>query len=599
MIEKAKEENKDSSKITNRFIDFLFSNDSRKYLLLIFLLGIILRFVVANNVAPSVADEMVHGSHAIGIIGSGAISHQNECPVWFYLTDIAYKIFGVNAFSARFLSFLFGSLTIILLYLITKKIFNEKVALISSFLLAISSYYIRYTLMEMDEAMIFFVLLSFYCFINGLDNKKVSYLSFIFMAVAVLIKPIAIPFIPVFAVYFLVLVYKEKDTEKRKEFLRKNYKRIILGSLMFLVFMSPVLVYNYLLYKEKGISDIIFARFFNISPEIYSGLIGGAGQKFSLVVMFTQGFKFLGHAFLKLDPLITILGLLGIIGIFLSKNKLAKLFLSFHVITFSFLLGTQLLETHFVIFMVPLSFSAGFLIDKALESFKIPNSKKIICILLFLILLFNLYLLWPNLINKSAIFKGRSLTIDEVHENDIVVADSRIYRGRIVFMFHDKHYLESVYFWQVLQQTENLSGTKIPVKVYFVECLPDDCGWGTIYNQPEFNQSNEEFFSYIKNNSQKISTIIAGSSDFFNNAPYFNVYSTIINMNPLAYQMIDNTHQWFYYPVMWKGERYDKYALDTFPKILLHNLAYFILWLAIGIAILSPIFLVYELSRES
>jgi len=581
----------------NRTIDFIFSNDPRKYLILILILGAILRFIAVENITP-IADEMVHGSHAIGIIGSHAISHQNECPVWFYLTDIAYKIFGVNAFSARFLSFFFGLLTIIIIYMIAKRIFNSpKIALISAFILAVSSYYIRYALMEMDEAMMFFVLLSFYLFIKGLDKQKVSYLTFVFISVAVLIKPIALTFIPGFVLYFIFLLYKEKDKEKRHLFLKDNYKPIILGSLMFLIFMSPVLVYNYLLFKEKGISDIIFARFFGISPEIYSSLSGGAGQKFMFSAAINPGLKWLASAFWGLDPVISILGLIGIFSVFLfSKNRLARFFVLFHLIPLIFLLSTQLLETHFVIFIVPLAFSLAYLSDK------ISPSKKILYIFLIFILVTSTYILMASLTSQSAIFKGRSFAVDSVKENDIVITDARIYRGTAVFMFYDKHYLESSYFGQLDQTLKNISGTGIPIKTYFIECAVDDCGWGTIYQQPEFNQSTEDFVALFKNNSQKIMTIYAGSEERVTKdlkSPYFNIYATTLYLKPQVYQLIDSTHEWFYYPVMWKGERYDKYALDTFPKILLHNFAYAILWLAIAIAILSPIFLIHELSRET
>ena len=86
------------NKIIDKSIDFIFSEDSRKYLLLILILGVILRFIAALNVAP-IADEMVHGPHAIGIIGSNAINHQNQAPIWFYLTDLSYKIFGKGILS--------------------------------------------------------------------------------------------------------------------------------------------------------------------------------------------------------------------------------------------------------------------------------------------------------------------------------------------------------------------------------------------------------------------------------------------------------------------------------------------------------------------
>jgi len=175
-----------------------------KYLIGIILLGVILRLIAVINIHP-IADEMVHGSHAIGIIGSNAISHQNQSPIWFYLTDTAYKLFGVTFFSARFLSFFFGVFSILLLYLVVVKISNnEKVALISAFLLSISSFTIRFTLMEMDISMMFFLLLSFYYFILGIEKSKLSYFAVIFFFIALLTKPIALAFLPSYLIIFFL-----------------------------------------------------------------------------------------------------------------------------------------------------------------------------------------------------------------------------------------------------------------------------------------------------------------------------------------------------------------------------------------------------------
>ena len=190
-----------TEKIIQLIKEFFIKN---KYLIGIILLGTVLRFLAVISIEP-IADEMVHGSHAIGIIGSNAINHQNQSPIWFYLTDIAYKLLGVTFFSARFLSFFFGILTIPLLYLIVLKLFNsKKTALISSFLLSISFFTLRFTLSEMDISMIFFLLISFYYFILGIEKSKLSYFAVIFFFIALLTKPIALAFLPSYLIIFFL-----------------------------------------------------------------------------------------------------------------------------------------------------------------------------------------------------------------------------------------------------------------------------------------------------------------------------------------------------------------------------------------------------------
>ena len=99
-------EDKKKIPFLDKVIDFIFSKDERKLLLLIFIFGLILRFIVTSNITP-VADEMVHGVHAIGASKLAPLSTLTQGPIWFYLTDYAYRIFGVHLFTARFLSLLF------------------------------------------------------------------------------------------------------------------------------------------------------------------------------------------------------------------------------------------------------------------------------------------------------------------------------------------------------------------------------------------------------------------------------------------------------------------------------------------------------------
>src|SRR3989344_382373 len=90
------------------------------YLLLIIFVGFILRVIVASHLAPS-ADEAVYGTHAINFINSGQVSTQNQSPVWFFLADFFYKIFGISLFTARLTSVIFGIFTILVIYLLAKE----------------------------------------------------------------------------------------------------------------------------------------------------------------------------------------------------------------------------------------------------------------------------------------------------------------------------------------------------------------------------------------------------------------------------------------------------------------------------------------------
>jgi hypothetical protein len=596
------EENKKGffSRKFDSFLNFMLSDNPKKWVILIIFLATILRVWIVPKITPQVADEMVHGPHAMGVIGSGALNMQNQCPVWFYLTDIAYKIFGINSFGMRFLSIFFGILMIPLIYLLAKKFFNTKIALLASFFWAISAYVIRYSLGEMDIAMAFFVLLAIYFFFDSFIKKEIiSYYVFIFMAIAVLTKPISLMFIPGFAIVFFIFLYKKQSSE-RKEFLKKNSKKIFIGSLIFLIFMSPVLVYNYLLYNEKQITDVLFSRFLHVSPELYQQL-QGFEVTFSAIRIVNDGPLFLWHTFPDLNPLISLFGVLGFILIFFKKNLESKCFLFLWLIPFLFLLGTSHLQTHFVIFMIPICIFASFFIFTILDLIKSEKNKKtIFLVILGIILISNFYILFPYIKGTSAIFVMRDYAIENFDNTDIIVADARIYRGRIAFMFNDKHYIESSNFAQLVNQMNQINSSKIPVDVYYIECVVDDCGWGTIKDQPDFNQSMEQLTDYFKYVANPIGTISGGGADLYaeKSEPFFNIYHIQTTFNPQIFSLVDSTHEWFYYPVLWKGDRYDSYELDTLSKNLLHNSAYFILWIAIIIAILSSSIPIWELKKD-
>ncbi|MBU0760855.1 MAG: glycosyltransferase family 39 protein [Nanoarchaeota archaeon] len=584
------------NRILNKSVDFIFSKNNAKYLLLIMIMGAILRGIVANNVGP-VADEVVFGTHAIDIISSGVINNQNQAQVWFYLTDISYKIFGVTSIGGRFLSIFFGTLTILLVYLLGKRIFNEKIALIAAFLFSVSAYFIRYALMEMDEAMIFFVLFSIYLFIKGLEEKKkISYLSVLFMAVAVLIKPIAIPFAFPLIIYFFYFIKKEPVGE-RKKFLNKNYKRIVLSIILFLFLMMPVFAYNIILYKQKGITDIQFSRFFNINREVFAGL-AGYDQTFSIDVLFSVGLSSAFDAFSLYDPAISLLALGGFFLILFKKEyKKGKAIVLLHAIPFIFIAGTAYLATHFASFVPLLSLSAAVFIHSMSKIFKKEkNQKVLIFTFLALVFIINIYLLMPNLTSKSAVFKLRDYAISNFNENDIIIADARIYRGRIAWMLNDKAYLESSHFQELLKINQGLPKTT-QADLYFIECVPDDCGWGTISNQPEFNQSVEQLVEFMGNNSVQ-EKIIYGGGEEFPGEPYFKVYKIRIDTNPQIYSVIYQTHDWFYYPVGWaKDDWYDKYTPSGIFQISLNRIGKTALWIAVITAMLSPVVLL-KITRE-
>src|SRR3989344_8638321 len=94
--------------ILDKTLDIFFSKDKTKlYVLAFFVLGFILRLIAIFNLPTSV-DASGHALMAFNFISSGKLATWNQSVgLWYFLTDIAYKIFGVGNFGAKFVVLIF------------------------------------------------------------------------------------------------------------------------------------------------------------------------------------------------------------------------------------------------------------------------------------------------------------------------------------------------------------------------------------------------------------------------------------------------------------------------------------------------------------
>lgn len=149
------------------------------YLLIIFVIvsfGFYLR--ATNLTEPSfVDDEYLHVYAAKSILGSeeptlpsGEI--YDRAILYTYLVAFSFKVLGVNEYAARIPSVIFGTLSIILVFFIGRRLFGTLVGIISAFLVAFVPLEIAWSRECRFYAMYqFFYLLGFYAFYNGLEGE--------------------------------------------------------------------------------------------------------------------------------------------------------------------------------------------------------------------------------------------------------------------------------------------------------------------------------------------------------------------------------------------------------------------------------------------
>jgi 4-amino-4-deoxy-L-arabinose transferase-like glycosyltransferase len=592
--------------LLNKTLDIFFSkNKTKLYLLFIFLAGFFLRVINVLNSWTNV-DASGHALMAFNFIESGKLATWNQSVgLWHFLTDLSYKLFGIGDFGARFVALIFGSLSIILIFLFTKEMFNEKVGLISALLLAFSPFHITETIPEMDVAVMFFILFGMLLFIKAIkqEKKALFLMAGIIFGTGILIKIYAVLFAPALIIYYYY--YSRKNSIPFK----KISKNTFLFLLPIFFFCLVPLSYNYLLYKDKGFMDYIFTNTLNLGKEksdkYYSWVvpyrhnylaffIGGTidGKKeipFSILYI---------NAVLKSDAIIIVFGLLGILFALRRKEKdYIIIFLAMFFTAYVYMGSIVYLMTkHYMfllIFFTPLSALA---IHEIINQFK----KIDVRILVLIIILFQLFWIYSmtggDYYEKHPANKLIDYKKENIPDNSLVVYDARIFRGMGTFFFMDKHYLESSYLSQLANSQGQFPGQPQPTDTYFIECAKDDCGWGTIKDQPEFNKSVEGTVDFFKANSDVQENIYDSSGE-----KEFIIYRTNLMMKPQTLEIADSTHLFWANPVGYDesiAPVFDNYKTYTSLDKLIDKIAHWIFYFSVFSSISSIFLLLYLFIHE-
>ncbi|MEK7543324.1 MAG: glycosyltransferase family 39 protein [Patescibacteria group bacterium] len=165
----------------------------------ILLIAFLLRFYKLGEIPNGLyQDETAIGYNAYSILTTGRDEHSSPYPLYFksfgdwklpvyiYLTAGSVRLFGLNGFSVRFPSALFGVLSIIVLYFYIRAITkNPTLALLASGLLAINPWHVFYSraTFEVSVALFFFLVGGLFLDLSLNNRKKgafiVSVLSFL------------------------------------------------------------------------------------------------------------------------------------------------------------------------------------------------------------------------------------------------------------------------------------------------------------------------------------------------------------------------------------------------------------------------------------
>jgi 4-amino-4-deoxy-L-arabinose transferase-like glycosyltransferase len=141
-----------------------------------------------------------------------SVLRTDKPPLHYYFMMLSYRVFGVNAFAARFFSAIFGALTILVTFLFSKKFLDKKTAFWTSFsLLASIHLSIQFHLAVPDPYLIFFFTSSLFLFYSALktNNIRDKILMYVAIGLGTLTKgPVAI-LLPGF-IFLLHLIFTKQ-----------------------------------------------------------------------------------------------------------------------------------------------------------------------------------------------------------------------------------------------------------------------------------------------------------------------------------------------------------------------------------------------------
>ncbi len=223
------------------------------WIFLIVLLAGFLRFYRLTEIPPALnSDEVAIGYNAYSILKTGRDEYGKwypltfrsfddyKMPVYVYMVSGSISVFGYNDFSVRFPSVLFGTLTVLVTYLLVRELFYKwdkkqvhHIALAAALLLAISPWSLQFSRAGYEaNVAVFFIVLGVYFFMKGLRSGWFLVLSSFFFSLSVWTYLSPRIFVPLLCVG-LAIIY-------RKELWKQKFA-VIISLILGFILLLPIL----------------------------------------------------------------------------------------------------------------------------------------------------------------------------------------------------------------------------------------------------------------------------------------------------------------------------------------------------------------------
>jgi len=213
--------------------------------ILVFLVGAFLRIWQISRVPISLfGDELDVGYQAYSILKTGKDYYGNFLPIHFhslaewrtplylYSSVPTVALFGISPLGVRLPAAIFGILSIFALYLLVKEITkNHRLALLASFVMAISPWHLQYSRAGFEATQLLFLLiLGLYFFFKALETKgKMLWVSVGLLALTPWVYSTAKLFTPLLLLFLLWVWRKEIFSFSQKHLFYAILSLFIIG----------------------------------------------------------------------------------------------------------------------------------------------------------------------------------------------------------------------------------------------------------------------------------------------------------------------------------------------------------------------------------
>ncbi|MBN1637544.1 MAG: glycosyltransferase family 39 protein [Ignavibacteriales bacterium] len=225
---------------------------------IILLVGLVIRLIYIFELQSTpfgdnlFSDAKIYNEWAKSIIASNDWLGNDVffmAPVYPYFLAIIYGMFGQSVLLIQLLQVVISTFSILLIYIISKKLFSEKIALIGSGIASLYSVFVFYSGAILSETLqLFFLCLFVYFILKSSETNRLKhwFLSGIFGGISVLFRGnfVLVVFLILICIFFF---------ESAKGFINKlksTYKRILVFSAGIILIIFPVTLRNYIIADE-------------------------------------------------------------------------------------------------------------------------------------------------------------------------------------------------------------------------------------------------------------------------------------------------------------------------------------------------------------